>query len=87
MMRELSMTQIDKVKGFRGLPERQQCGSRVAVLAETRLLTRTGTVAAVRVVMARARLACLLAAHPASAAARAASRLSLLTFLRLKNVV
>ena len=75
VMHELNMTQIDVAKGFLGLPERQQCGSRVAVLAETRLLTRTGTAAAVRVVMARARLACLPPAHPASAAARAASRL------------
>ena len=41
------------------------------MLAETRLLLRTGTVAAVRVMMACARVACLLLEHPTSLMVRA----------------
>ena len=48
-------------------------GSRVAILSETRLMTRTGTAAAVKVVMARARLACLPVGHPAAIAAKVAN--------------
>jgi hypothetical protein len=39
-------------------------GSRVAVLSETRIFTRAGTEAAIRIITARARLACLRADHP-----------------------
>jgi hypothetical protein len=68
VMERLNAAQIDVARNFLGLPLGTHVGSRVAMLAETRLLTRSGTTAAVKVVMARARLACLPEAHPAAVA-------------------
>ena len=72
VMHQLDETQVEIARNFLGLPSSERVGSRVAVLSETRLLTRTGTAAAIRIVMARARLVCLPNEHPAMAAARTA---------------
>ena len=64
VMERLNSAQYLAAKAFLGLPANVSVGSRVAVLSETRLLTRAGTEAAMRVVMARARLACLPEEHP-----------------------
>ena len=77
VLHELNKVQVEVARAFLGLPQGHLVplvGRWVKILAETRLLTRTGTSAAVRVVMARARLACLPPEHPASAAARAACK-------------
>ena len=71
-MHDLNRAQLDVAKTFLGLPCEVE-GNRVAILAETRLLTRTGTTAAVKVTMARARLACLPWQHPTAVAARGAA--------------
>ena len=65
IMHDLNCTQVDVAKAFLGLTAWVE-GNRVAILAETRLLTRAGTTAAAKVAMARARLACLPKQHPAS---------------------
>ena len=64
-MADLNAAQYTVAKGFLGVPRHVSMGSRAAVLAETRLLTRTGTALVVRVVMARARVVCLPLCHPA----------------------
>ena len=64
VMERLNAAQYLVAKAFLGLPVNCSIGSRAAVLSETRLLTRAGTEAALRVCMARARLACLPVAHP-----------------------
>ena len=62
----LKCAQYTVAKGFIGAAAGVSMGSHAAVLAETRLLMRTGTAAAVRVIMARARAwyVCLGATPP-----------------------
>ena len=64
VMEDLNAAQYIVAKALLGAPHFQSVGSRVAVLSETRILTRAGTEAATRVVTARARLACLREDHP-----------------------
>ena len=69
-MENINAAQYDVAKAFLNVPVNVSIGSRVAVLIETRLLSRTGTTAAVRIVMARARLFLLPPGHPAAKAVR-----------------
>jgi hypothetical protein len=66
VMERIDAAQVEVARIFLGLPLGSRVGRSVALLAETRLLTRSGTAAAVKVVMARARLACLPLDHPAA---------------------
>ena len=57
-----------------GCPKTAHLGSHVAVLAETRFLTRARTWLAKNIIMARARLACLPDIHPAKRVVQAIQR-------------
>jgi hypothetical protein len=70
VMEELNAAQYIVGKALLGAPRFASIGSRVAVLSETRILTRAGSEAAVRIVMVRARLSCLREDHPAALAAQ-----------------
>ena len=55
----INASQYLVAKAFLGVPVTVSLGSNVKVLAETRLLTRTGVTAGCRIIMARARMMCL----------------------------
>ena len=72
--KQLNEAQYIVAKTFLGCPKTAHLGSHVAVLAETRLLTRAGTWLAKNIIMARARLACLPDIHPAKRVAQGIQR-------------
>ena len=65
---QINQAQYVVAKAFLGIPASASVGSRAAVLAETRLLIRAGTMIAQRIAMARARISLLPVHHPTSLA-------------------